>query len=187
LKLMTVLMKNPNFLILDEPTNDLDIFVMSVLEDYLRNFQGCLIVVSHDRYFMDKMVDHLFVFEGEGKVNDILGNYTVYRKNLKEQQQDIRDGKEVAQPIQDNIINEEKTVKLAPAEKKKLSYKEQSEFDSLEKEMENLETEKVLLTAILSNGEATNDELMEAGIKISEVVAELEEKTDRWLELSEFA
>ena len=187
LKLMTVLMKNPNFLILDEPTNDLDIFVMSVLEDYLRNFQGCLIVVSHDRYFMDKMVDHLFVFEGEGKVNDILGNYTVYRKNLKDQQQDIRDGKEVAKPIQENIINEEKVVKSAPIEKKKLSYKEQAEFDSLQKEMEDLETEKVLLTAILSNGEATNDELMEAGIKISEVVAELEEKTDRWLELSEFA
>src|SRR5690606_14822894 len=95
--------------ILDEPTNDLDIFVMSVLEDYLRNFQGCLIVVSHDRYFMDKMVDHLFVFEGEGKVNDILGNYTVYRKKLKEQQQDIRDGKEVVETVKENIINEEKT------------------------------------------------------------------------------
>ncbi|MDB2479632.1 ABC transporter ATP-binding protein, partial [Crocinitomicaceae bacterium] len=83
--LMTVLMENPNFLILDEPTNDLDIFVMSVLEDYLRSFQGCLIVVSHDRYFMDKMVDHMFVFKGNGEISDILGNYSVYRKKLSQE------------------------------------------------------------------------------------------------------
>ena len=186
LKLMTVLMKNPNFLILDEPTNDLDIFVMSVLEDYLRNFQGCLIVVSHDRYFMDKMVDHLFVFEGQGKVNDILGNYTVYRKKLKEQQQDIRDGKEVVETVKENIINEEKVEKPTPSEKKKLSYKEQAEFDGLEKEMEDLETEKEHLTAILSNPDASTEELMKAGARIAEVVKLLEQKTDRWLELSEF-
>lgn len=186
LKLMTVLMKNPNFLILDEPTNDLDIFVMSVLEDYLRNFQGCLIVVSHDRYFMDKMVDHLFVFEGDGKVNDILGNYTVYRKKLKEQQQDVRDGKEVVETVKENIINKEKTEKAIPAVKKKLSYKEQAEFDGLEKEMEDLETEKEHLTALLSNADTSTEELMKAGARIAEVVDLLEQKTDRWLELSEY-
>lgn len=183
LKLMTVLMKNPNFLILDEPTNDLDIFVMSVLEDYLRNFQGCLIVVSHDRYFMDKMVDHLLVFEGNGEVKDILGNYTVYRKTQKEKERAFK---------QDGIVDEEPTkvitevAKEAPKEKKKLSYKEKAEFDALEAEMEALEAEKERLTLLLSSSEASNDDLMEAGTKIGKVVAELEEKTDRWLELSEF-
>ena len=117
LNLMTVLMANPNFLILDEPTNDLDIFVMSVLEDYLRSFAGCLIVVSHDRYFMDKMVDHLFVFEGEGQIKDILGNYSDYRKV-----QNTHTRKEVS--IQESPEPRE-TPKVESKEKRKLSYKEQ--------------------------------------------------------------
>ena len=179
LKLMTVLMSNPNFLILDEPTNDLDIFVMSVLEEYLRSFEGCLIVVSHDRYFMDKMVDHLFVFEGQGKVVDILGNYTEYRKLKSEK-------KKEAKPIQ-----EEKQVAEAPKvednkPKKKLSFKERSEFDQIEKEMEQLEIEKEELTNQLSDGSLSGDEIMKVGNRLAEVVSLIESKTDRWLELSEY-
>ncbi|MCR9174325.1 MAG: ABC-F family ATP-binding cassette domain-containing protein [bacterium] len=183
LKLMTVLMENPNFLILDEPTNDLDVFVMSVLEDYLRNFQGCLIVVSHDRYFMDKMVDHLFVFKGEGEVKDITGNYTVYRS----EQQKLARAEKRQESSQTNT--EEKTSRTPveeKQEKRKLSYKEKVEFESLEGEMEKLENEKSELTKVLSNPEASNDDLMKAGERLSVVVAELEEKEFRWLELSEF-
>lgn len=182
LKLMTVLMKNPNFLILDEPTNDLDIFVMSVLEEYLRNFPGCLIVVSHDRYFMDKMVDHLFVFEGNGEIKDIFGNYTVYRQKLAQQVKDDRklanDQKlvEVTKPI----IKEEK-----PVEKRKMTFKEKVEFKNMEAEIEALENEKALLTEKLSDPSLSNADLMNAGNRLGEVVKELEQKSDRWLELAE--
>lgn len=184
LKLMTVLMENPNFLILDEPTNDLDVFVMSVLEDYLRGFQGCLIVVSHDRYFMDKMVDHLFVFKGEGELKDITGNYTAYRSNQQklaraEKRQESTDtNKEQKSNRSSNDTDKEA--------KRKLSYKEKVEFESLEGEMEKLEAEKAKLTETLSNPEASNDDLMKAGERLSVVVAELEEKEFRWLELSEY-
>jgi ATP-binding cassette subfamily F protein uup len=186
LKLMTVLMSNPNFLILDEPTNDLDIFVMSVLEDYLRTFEGCLIVVSHDRYFMDKMVDHLFVFEGQGAIKDIIGNYTEYRKqtaaDYKKEKQEARDG---------TVEKEVKVTQLSesadkPVEKKKLSFKEKEEFKQLEKDMDALEQEKESLTQKLSDAGITNEEIMTAGNRLSEVVQTLESKSDRWLELSEF-
>ena len=187
LKLMTVLMKNPNFLILDEPTNDLDIFVMSVLEDYLRTFEGCLIVVSHDRYFMDKMVDHIFVFEGEGKIKDIVGNYTEYRQMLqdgiKQDRQDKADA--VKQQKQEAAVSPKPVVQASLTEKKKLSFKEKQEFDSLEKEMEVLETEKEKFTLILSDGSKTNDEIMAAGSKLGEIVQAIETKTERWLELAE--
>ncbi len=184
LNLMTVLMENPNFLILDEPTNDLDIFVMSVLEDYLRNFQGCLIVVSHDRYFMDKMVDHLFVFKGEGELKDITGNYTAFRAAQQklaraEKQQNSE------QPVKESKpSNASKPVEKEA--KKKLSYKEKVEFDSLEGDMEKLEAEKAELTQVLSNPDASNEDLMKAGERLSKVVAELEAKEFRWLELSEY-
>lgn len=179
LKLMTVLMSNPNFLILDEPTNDLDIFVMSVLEDYLRSFQGCLIVVSHDRYFMDKMVDHLFVFVGEGEIKDILGNYTVYRKTMQEAGREVK--REEVKPKEE--------VKTAPpaADKRKLSFKEKSEFENLEKDLARLEEEKMILTEGLSSPNASAEFLMQTGQRLASVVEELEEKTDRWLELSEYA
>lgn len=186
LKLMTVLMSNPNFLILDEPTNDLDIFVMSVLEDYLRTFEGCLIVVSHDRYFMDKMVDHLFVFEGQGAIKDIIGNYTEYRK------QTAADYKKEKQEARDGIVEKEvKVTQLSesaekPLEKKKLSFKEKEEFKQLEKDMDTLEQEKESLTQKLSDAGITNEEIMTAGNRLSEVVQALESKSDRWLELSEF-
>ncbi len=183
LKLMTILMKNPNFLILDEPTNDLDIFVMGVLEEYLRSFQGCLIVVSHDRYFMDKMVDHLFVFDGEGEIKDIFGNYTVYRQNIAQLLKDERKGtndKKVIEPIISAVKEKE-------AEKRKLNFKEKVEFKNMEKDIENLELEKATLTEKLSSSSLSNAELMNAGNRLTEVIKELEYKADRWLELAEFA
>ncbi len=183
LKLMTVLMQNPNFLILDEPTNDLDIFVMAVLEDYLRNFQGCLIVVSHDRYFMDKMVDHLFVFDGSGELKDILGNYSGYRK---QEQLETREEERAARK-QEKEETEPEPAKPEKKEKKKLSFKEKQEFESLESELETLEQEKQELTEKLSDSSLSNQELMETGERLANVVSRLESKTDRWLELSEYA
>jgi ATP-binding cassette subfamily F protein uup len=177
LKLMTVLMSNPNFLILDEPTNDLDIFVMSVLEEYLRSFQGCLIVVSHDRYFMDKMVDHLFVFEGEGAIKDILGNYTVYRQLEKNA---------VKNPEPVPVKQVEEKMEVEVKEKRKLSFKEKEEFNRLESEMEQLEQEKQRLTDEMSSASATNEDLIRIGNRMAEVVSQLETMSDRWLALAEF-
>jgi len=181
LKLLTVLMSNPNFLILDEPTNDLDIFVMSVLEDYLKLFEGCLIVVSHDRYFMDKMVDHLFVFEGDGEVKDIIGNYTDYRKNQKLEAREIKNN-----PPKEVIVKEEPKIAEKPIEKRKLSFKEKQEYDNLPNEIDKLEQEKERLTLELSDGSKTNQQIMDLGNQLAKVVADLEQKSDRWLELAEF-
>jgi len=185
LKLLKVLMANPNFLILDEPTNDLDIFAMAVLEEYLRNFQGCLVVVSHDRYFMDKMVDHLFVFEGEGKILDIVGNYTDYRK--------VQTNK----PKEDKSSNTKTTISkedqkfLKPTilsnEKRKLTFKEKEELAALEKSLVDLEQGKLELTNSLSDSGKSNKEIYEAGIELGKLVEELDRQTNRWLELSEFA
>ena len=181
LKLMTVLMKNPNFLILDEPTNDLDIFVMSVLEDYLRNFQGCLIVVSHDRYFMDKMVDHLFVFDGSGEIKDTFGNYTVYRQKIAQQLKDDRKATNVSAPVEEiKVVKNDK-----PIEKRKMNFKEKVEFKNMEGDIEKLEAEKALLTDKLSDASLSNVELMNAGNRLGEVIKELEAKSDRWLELAD--
>lgn len=177
LKLMTVLMSNPNFLILDEPTNDLDIFVMSVLEEYLRSFQGCLIVVSHDRYFMDKMVDHLFVFEGEGAIKDIIGNYTAYRQLEKNA---VKNTEPVA------VKQAEVKIETPANEKRKLSFKEKEEFNRLESQMEQFEQEKQQLTLEMSSGSATNEDLIRIGNRMAEVVSQLETMSDRWLELAEF-
>ncbi len=179
LYLMTILMQNPNFLILDEPTNDLDIFTISVLENYLKDFPGCVIVVSHDRYFMDKIVDHIFYFKGEGEVKDIHGNYTKYRSFLLEEQ------KKVTKPATD-----QKAKPIAPKEeqaKKKLSYKEKVEFETLESDIDKLETRKKEISEMLSSGDLESDKINEISIELSKVVAEIEEKTDRWIELSEYA
>jgi ATP-binding cassette subfamily F protein uup len=179
-------MKNPNFLILDEPTNDLDIFVMSVLEDYLRTFEGCLIVVSHDRYFMDKMVDHLFVFEGQGKIKDIVGNYTEYRKKIiDDQRQEKIDKVSSEKQVEKSTIQAPKTAPIVN-EKRKLSFKEKTEFEELEKVLEQLENEKLRLTNVLSTIESSSQEIIDSGIKLTEVVNEIEQKTERWLFLSEF-
>jgi ATP-binding cassette subfamily F protein uup len=188
LKLMKVLMSNPNFLILDEPTNDLDIYILSVLEDYLKNFQGCLIVVSHDRYFMDKMVDHIFVFEGDAKISDITGNYTVYRDQLKKDllvdQAEKREEKR-EEKAQAAKVEVEKSVQKEVS-KRKLNFKEKQEFETLDKAIESLESEKEKLTAVLSNGAASSDELNTASKRIGELMSELEGKTERWMELAEF-
>jgi ATP-binding cassette subfamily F protein uup len=183
LKLLKVLMANPNFLILDEPTNDLDIFAMAVLEEYLRNFQGCLVVVSHDRYFMDKMVDHLFVFEGEGKILDIVGNYTDYRKVQNGKSKEVKKNLEV--PLSKE---EEKFLKptVLSNEKRKLNFKEKEELKTLEKKLAELEGIKLELTDQLSDTSKSNSELYEAGIILGKVISELDELSNRWLELSEF-
>lgn len=182
LYLLTVLMNNPNFLILDEPTNDLDIITLNVLEDYLQGFKGCLLIVSHDRFFMDKVADRVFAFEGNGKIKDFPGNYTQY-KNYKEEEEEKRKQEE------------EKQKKLSPKtadtsrsslpKKKKLSYKEQQEMQRLETEMEQLNTEKAELEAALSSGTLSSGELLEKSNRISAIIALLDEKEMRWLELSD--
>ena len=183
LKLLRVLMSNPNFLILDEPTNDLDIFAMSVLEEYLRQFQGCLIVVSHDRYFMDKMVDHLFVFEGQGELKDIVGNYTVFRQ----QQLDKKRG------VKQNITKEEPEIKekiISPstvdAKKRKLTFKEKEEYETIERRLLELEKSKEELTQALSSGSLSNELLMKNGEELGKVVEEIDALTERWIVLAEF-
>ncbi|MFM8596343.1 MAG: ATP-binding cassette domain-containing protein, partial [Flavobacteriales bacterium] len=178
LKLLRVLMLNPNFLILDEPTNDLDIFAMAVLEDYLRQFQGSLIVVSHDRYFMDKMVDHLFVFQGKGKIKDLVGNYHVYRTSLQETN---RQQKQEVKPLEPQM-----PVNTAD-KKRKMSFKEKQEFEQIEKQLPLLEQEKNELSEVLSSGTLNNEELQQKGERLGKLVDELDELTMRWLELSELA
>ena len=178
LKLLRVLMGNPNFLILDEPTNDLDIFAMAVLEEYLRNFKGCLIVVSHDRYFMDKMVDHLLVFQGGGEVKDILGNYTDFRKNEKKVQ---KEKKSVSQTKKTEVKNHSTEQK-----KTKLSFKEKEEFNHLERDLEKLELEKSDLSAGLSDESRSNTDLYEMGKRLGEVVQQIDQKTERWMILAEY-
>lgn len=188
LQLLAVLFKNPNFLILDEPTNDLDLATLNVLENFLMDYQGCLLLVSHDRYFMDKLVDHLFVFEGDGVVNDFPGNYTSYRIHLKEKQTQQKtsinttlmtnDSSKVIDPIPSNI---EEPLKR---EKKKLSYNEQRLYENLEKDIAQLEEEKVALTNHLSTL-IDYEELQKASNRILEIGKVLEEKEMKWLELSE--
>lgn len=184
LYLCTVLMRNPNFLVLDEPTNDLDIVTLNVLEEYLRSFKGCVIVVSHDRYFMDKVVDHLLVFRGQADIKDFPGNYTQYRE---------------WKDYQDQLEKEQEAAKLAKAApepekprrqeqpKKKLTFKEKKEFEALDAEIPQLEAEKAEIEAALSSGTLSTDELLAKSDRITKLIEEIDEKTLRWLELSEFA
>ena len=176
-------MTNPNFLILDEPTNDLDIFILSVLESYLAAFEGCLIIVSHDRYFLDKIVEHTFYFEGEGKIKDVLGNYTAYRKYLKQEEADKKKANKTSKGK--SVISTSKVVE-APKEKKKLSYKEKIEFDALEKDMESLNKENSAIAEQLNAGITDAEEMKKVSLRMSEISNLLATKEDRWLELSEF-
>jgi len=188
LQLLAVLFKNPNFLILDEPTNDLDLATLNVLENFLMDYQGCLLLVSHDRYFMDKLVDHLFVFEGNGVVNDFPGNYTSYRIHLKEKQAQQKTSinttlmtNDATKSIETPTSNTEEPVKK---EKKKLSYNEQRLYENLEKDIAQLEVEKLQLTDQL--GTLSNyEDLQKASNRILEIGKLLEEKEMKWLELSE--
>lgn len=184
LYLCTVLMQNPNFLILDEPTNDLDIITLNVLEEYLKSFAGCVVIVSHDRFFMDKIVDHLFVFEGEGKITDFPGNYTIYRDKLL---LDEELEKTKAQLQTKKKEPEKAQVKDDPGalSKKKLTFNEKREFESLENEIAQLESEKDLLETALNSGNLGHDQLYQQSERLVEIKALIDEKELRWLELSE--
>ena len=182
LYLCTVLMRNPNFLVLDEPTNDLDIQTLQVLEEYLQDFPGCVIIVSHDRYFMDKVVDHLLIFKGDGIIQDFPGNYTQYREWMKalprpSQPKENRSDPQVSSP----------KMKAGgdSSSKRKLSYKEKREMEQLEIEIESLETEKKQLEEALCSGTLSIDELTEKSKRLPKLQEELDEKSMRWLELSD--
>ena len=179
LYLATVLMHKPNFLILDEPTNDLDIVTLEILEDYLQKFKGCVIIVSHDRFFMDRTVDHLFVFEGNGRIKDFPGNYSEYRewKSLqKEEDVAVKEKKSIQRKSQDD--NRQKS--------KRLTFNERKEFESLSVEIESLESEKKTLEDELSSGQISDyEQVTEKSKRISEIIGLLDEKEMRWLELSE--
>ena len=177
LYLCTVLMRNPNFLVLDEPTNDLDIVTLQILEEYLQDFAGCVIVVSHDRYFMDKVVDHLLVFKGQGEIKDFPGNYTQYRD------WQALLPKEAGEAKADKEVKTVKTVR----EKVKMSFKEKREFEQLEKDIAALEDEKRKIEEALSTGTLNVDQITEMSKRLPALNEELDEKSMRWLELSELA
>ena len=179
LYLLTVLMRNPNMLILDEPTNDLDIMTLNVLEEYLREFKGSLIIVSHDRYFLDKCVDHLFVFEGEGRIKDFVGQYSEYREYMKEREDAERQAqRSVAQP-------KAQQQRTHDTSKRKLSFKEQRELEELERDIASLAEERAKLEAELNAGTADYARLTEISSRIEEIIATTDIKELRWLELSE--
>jgi ATP-binding cassette subfamily F protein uup len=175
LQLMKLLITSPNFLILDEPTNDFDIDTLNVLEDFLLNFKGCLLLVSHDRYFMDHLVDQLFVFEGDGKIRLFNGNYSDYRSWADGQEQDDEPEPEA---------KEVKPVTQSSSEKRKPSNKEKMEFNQLQSEIEKLEKQKAEINALLNGGSSDHTQLTAWGVQLEQTVAQLDQKTERWLELS---
>lgn len=177
LHLLITLLKNPNFLILDEPTNDFDIDTLNLLEDFLTNFGGCLIIVSHDRWLMNKLVDHLFVFEGDGKIKDYYGNYTEYRLAKDKELRIQKKIEKANRPVEEKPVRE-------PA-KNKLSYKEKRELEHLEADIDSLETEKKDIEAKMSAGQGSPEDFAEWGKRYAELNASLDEKTERWMELSE--
>lgn len=178
LYLLTVLMKNPNFLILDEPTNDLDILTLNVLEEYLAGFRGCVIVVSHDRYFMDKVVDHIFEYRGEGEIKDFPGNYTQLREKQAEPEDKVAKVSKPSSPV--------RAVNTASKEKRQgMSFKEKREFEALSKELEDLESEKKQIEAEMNIGLLSNDDLFSKSLRHGEITRLLDEKELRWLELSD--
>lgn len=182
LYLCTVLMRNPNFLVLDEPTNDLDIQTLQVLEEYLQDFAGCVIIVSHDRYFMDKVVDHLLVFKGDGEVNDFPGNYTQYRQWCALQPKEMA----IKKPCADD--NKDKDKKSSRNDqRRKMTYKEKMEFEQLSKDIEQLEAEQKQIEDALCSGTLTVEQITELSRRLPEVKDTLDEKGMRWLELSEFS
>lgn len=182
LHLLSILFRNPNFLVLDEPTNDLDLPTLAVLENFLSEYPGCLLIVSHDRYFMDRLVDHLFVFEGDGVVRDFPGNYSQYRVWEKEQA-----ANEETTVINNKPPTDNKETVNQPAEKRRLSFKEKREFELLRQEIKQLTAEKESITAKLISGSVPFEELQQLSTRIGEVTHLLDEKEMRWLELSEFA
>ena len=185
LYLLTILMQQPNLLILDEPTNDLDIVTLNILEEYLKEIGGSLIIVSHDRHFLDKLVDHLFIFCGDGVVNDFVGSYSEYREYIKEYEAQQRShARAEEKAAKEKAASVQKSAD-APAKKKKLTYKEQKELEQIEKDLEALATEKAELEAALSAGTLPFEKLQAASKRIGDIIEETDEKEMRWLELSD--
>ena len=188
LYLLTILMQQPNLLILDEPTNDLDIVTLNILEEYLKEFNGSLIIVSHDRHFLDKLVDHLFIFCGDGVVKDFIGSYSEYREYIKEYEAEQKSAARAEEKAAKEKAAKEAakaTPQEAPAKKKKLTFKEQREFEQLEKDLESLAAEKADLEAKLSSGTLPFDQLQTASERVGQLINLIDEKELRWLELSE--
>ncbi len=173
LYLCTVLIQNPNFLILDEPTNDLDIVTLNVLENFLLDYPGCLLVVSHDRYFMDKIVDHLFVFRGEGEIEDFPGNYS-----------DFRSYEDSAEPAKDDTPKEKVNWKDSQPKKSGLNFNEQKEFSKIEREIKDLEYKKKQIEDDFSNGKVADADMIAKGVELQKIIESLAEKEERWFELS---
>ena len=188
LYLLTILMQQPNLLILDEPTNDLDIVTLNILEEYLKEFNGSLIIVSHDRHFLDKLVDHLFIFCGDGVVKDFIGSYSEYREYIKEYEAEQRSAARAEEKAAKEKAAKEAAKSApqeAPAKKKKLTFKEQREFEQLEKDLESLAAEKAELEAQLSSGTLPFDQLQATSERVGQIIEAIDEKEFRWLELSE--
>ena len=173
LYLLTILMKNPNFLILDEPTNDMDLLTLTKLEEFLMDFKGCLIIVSHDRYFMDKLIDHLLIFKGDGLIKDFYGNYSEYREFQKTEEKKLKS------------VKKKKKLHTEKIERRKVSYKEKYEYGELEKEIERLENEKEELEKSLLNSNLEIDKIVENSKRLSEIILLIDEKSFRWMELDE--
>jgi ATP-binding cassette subfamily F protein uup len=173
LHLLTILLRNPNFLILDEPTNDLDITTLNILEEFLADYQGCMLLVTHDRYFMDRLVDHVFVLDGTGNIKDIHGNYSAYRQIDRIAAASEKAATSAAQPV-----------KQAKEKKQKLSYKEQKEFEDLEVAISDLEARKAELETIMSGADSTPEDILKASHEYSENEKVMNQKTDRWMELA---
>ena len=182
LHLLTVLIKNPNFLILDEPTNDFDLFALNKLEEFLLSFKGCLIIVSHDRYFLDKLTDHLFIFEGEGIINDHYGTYSAYHQAQESLEKKVKNKPDRVSEKQTNS----KEKNAGGKAKTKLSYKEQQEYNRLEPEIEELEQEKASLEAELSTGKLGYESLELKSKRVADVIELIETKLQRWLELGQY-
>ena len=188
LYLLTILMQQPNLLILDEPTNDLDIVTLNILEEYLKEFNGSLIIVSHDRHFLDKLVDHLFIFCGDGVVKDFIGSYSEYREYIKEYEAEQKSAARAEEKAAKEKAAKEAAKAApqeAPAKKKKLTFKEQREFEQLEKDLESLAAEKAELEEKLSSGTLPFDQLQAASERVGQIIETIDEKEFRWLELSE--
>lgn len=187
LQLLSILFKNPNFLVLDEPTNDLDLQTLRTLEEFLQDFPGCIIIVSHDRYFMDRLVDHLFAFEGAGEIRDFPGNYSQYRLwKLMEENKPAPPAQKNALSS-DNTSGKKKQDETSTPAGEKLSFKERTEFEILEKEIAKLEKEKKLLEVKLNNAGEEFDKLQDIAEQIGNLIVKVDKKELRWLELSERA
>jgi ATP-binding cassette subfamily F protein uup len=189
LYLLTVLLKKPNFLILDEPTNDLDIMTLNVLEDYLSHFKGCVVIVSHDRYFMDSIVDHIFAFHGDGNIKDYPGTYTQYRQQIMEsfrvKEAAARNGKDQPHGGKSPSGGSADKREKQSGKRRAASYKEKMEYKKLEEEIDQLEQEKADIEKKMNQGEMDSDEMVEKSTRLGEIMEAIDQKTDRYLELSE--